>query len=150
MHKESGLDEDRIEIYYQEMNAMIQKVVDCIEEEIYIQGAWEGEKYSIPIQDIYYFDTVDKLSFVYLKNRVYKVPYTLGKVEERLKNQGFVRISKSVIVNIYKVKCITSELNMRIKVQLENNEALLVSRHYKKCFEQALQSIHKQLKEENL
>ncbi|MGL4736935.1 MAG: LytTR family DNA-binding domain-containing protein [Cellulosilyticaceae bacterium] len=146
MHKQSNLKEERVEVYYKEMNSRVQKVVDAIEEHVYIQAIQEGEKYTLPIDTIYYFDTVDKLSFAYQKDQVYRVPYTLGEIEESLKDQAFVRISKASIVNIYRVERIVSELNMRIKVYLENGEALLVSRHYKKGFEEALRAVHKQLR----
>lgn len=148
MHQKACLIEERVEIYYREMNAQIQKIVDCIEESLYIQGTLEEEKCSLPIHDIYYFDTVDKMNFAYLKDKVYKVAHTLQDIEEGLKSNGFVRISKSVVVNIFKIESITSEVNMRIKVHLENGEGLVVSRHYKKTFNEALKSLQKQLKGE--
>ncbi len=146
MHNQKDLSEDRVEVYYREMNHTVQAIVGAIDHQcIHIPGVLEGEKYVLDINEIYYFDTVDKLSFAYLKEAVYKVPYTLLEIEEQLKDYGFVRISKSVIINIYRINHMTSEINMRIKAHLENGEALLVSRHYKKSFEEGLQRIKKQL-----
>lgn len=146
MHKHDHLTEDRIEVYYKQMNYSVQAVVECIEHKcIHVAGILDGEKYALDINEIYYFDTVDKLNFAYLKEKIYKVTYILSEIEEQLKDYGFVRISKSVVVNIYKIDYMTNEINMKIKAHLENGEVLLVSRHYKKNFEEALQRIKTQL-----
>ena len=51
---------------------------------------------------------------------------------------GFVRTTKSMAVNIGKVKSITSDINARIRLQLCNEEEIIMNRAYKKAFHQKL------------
>ena len=54
---------------------------------------------------------------------------------------GFVQISKNTIVNLYRVKRVRTDLNMRLKLVLDNGEMIILNRTYKKNFLDALYHI---------
>lgn len=133
--------EDRIEIYCQKKTPVIEAVIRLLDDyKPHITGLYNEEKQVLEIKDIYYFEAVEKRCFAYLEKKVFEVKYTLAQLEEQLGQYGFVRISKSNIVSIYKIEKIKCTANMHIAVYLMNGEQLVISRHYKKSFETYLKS----------
>lgn len=82
---------------------------------------------TIAASDIYYFETVDNKVFAYCKQSVYEVKERLYQLEEEL---PFMRISKSMIVNIEKILHISPVLGGRFEALLENDEKVIISRLY--------------------
>lgn len=80
--------------------------------------------------DIYYIESVDKHSFVYCEDEVYETELRLYQLEEELLAAGFVRISKSCLVNIRVLQSIKPLLNSRLEATLINGEKLTVTRKY--------------------
>ncbi len=59
-----------------------------------------GEKiYILPVNEIYYFLSKDKVVFAYLKNTSFIINFTLDELQNRLNNEHFIRIHRSTIVN---------------------------------------------------
>jgi DNA-binding LytR/AlgR family response regulator len=74
--------ENRVDIYYKEINIEIEGILTYLNEnQRKIIGFNDDVKHVLNIKDIYYFDTVDKKSFAYLKEAVYQVQYSLYKLE---------------------------------------------------------------------
>lgn len=95
-----------------------------------ISGA-KGEKvYEIPIVDIFYIESVDNRTFLYSSKDSYETNLKLYEFEELLKERGFVRISKSVIVNVMKADSIKPAFNGRFLCKLTNGEDVIISRKY--------------------
>lgn len=127
--------EDRVEIYYTEMTPMIQKVIDVIHDDYPVLKSKEDDEIRyINIDSILYLDCVDKKVFAYTREDVYPLEETLSYYEVLLSDYGFARISKSNIVNIYQIKAMKSEINMRICATFENKEKIYINRSYKKSF----------------
>ena len=99
-----------------------------------VAGVKDGETKIFPLGDIYYFDSTDERTFLYLENDVYECSLKLYELEEQLEKANFVRISKSCIVNIMKLDSVRPLLNSRYEVKLENGEKLIISRHYQPGF----------------
>ena len=95
-----------------------------------VAGVKDGETKIFPLGDIYYFDSTDERTFLYLENDVYECSLKLYELEEQLEKANFVRISKSCIVNIMKLDSVRPLLNSRYETKLENGEKLIISRHY--------------------
>ena len=91
-------------------------------------GNLNGETYFIRLADILYFETVDRKVFFYTADNTYETK--IYKIEEKLLNTPFSRISKSSIANLKKVKCINSESYSRLCATLINGEKVIVSRQY--------------------
>ena len=59
-----------------------------------------GEKIHIlPVNEIYYFLSKDKVVFAFLKNTSFIINFTLDELQSRLDNEHFIRIHRSTIVN---------------------------------------------------
>ena len=85
---------------------------------------------SIPIMDIYYIESVDNKAFIYLRKDCYESRSRLYEIEDALSGRYFVRVSKSVVVNLMKVESIKPALNGRYMCRLKNGEDVIISRKY--------------------
>jgi len=92
----------------------------------------EGEEFSIPLSDVFYIESVDKKTFVYGETEIYQTGLRLAELEKMLSHAGFVRVSKSVILNIEKLQGVKNLANSRLEAFLSNNERICVSRKYLK------------------
>ena len=95
-----------------------------------VAGKTEDETYFVSLLDVLYFETIDNKTFFYSKDKILETPLKIHQLEEKLSNTNFVRISKSIILNLKKVKSIKSEPNSRLVAALSNGEKVLVSRQY--------------------
>jgi len=93
-------------------------------------GKKQGETFFIPIKDIFYFESVDGTVFFYTEKEVFEAAAKLYKIEESLHHVKFVRVSKTVIVNLEKMQSIKKSENSRLVATLINKEKVLVSRQY--------------------
>lgn len=80
--------------------------------------------------DVLYFESVDNRTFLYTKDDVMEVRQRLYELEMILSDKDFIRISKSQIVNINKIKSLKPEINRTISVTMCNGEQLYISRKY--------------------
>ena len=97
-----------------------------------------GMKYNIPIVDIFYVESVDDRTFIYLSSDCYETAHKLYELEEILNERRFIRISKSVIVNLLKIECVKPALNGRYLCHLKNGEDVIISRKYVPEFKEKL------------
>ena len=84
----------------------------------------------VNIQDVLYFEAVDNRTFLYTADEAMEIKQRLYELEEMLSDKDFVRISKSQIVNINKIKSLKPELNRTILATMCNGERLSISRRY--------------------
>lgn len=135
---------ERVDIYYSEMTSAVKQIVSIVrQEKPMVYGIWEEEKVLVDPEEIYYIDTVDRRTFAYAKDKVYQITRTLTALEEELSAFGFVRINKSNLVNVYMIKRIKPEANMRLSAVLKNDERLRINRGYKRSFEDYLKELRK-------
>lgn len=80
--------------------------------------------------DVLYFESVDNRTFLYTKDDVMEVRQRLYELEMILSDKDFIRISKSQIVNINKIRSLKPEINRTILVTMCNEEQLYISRKY--------------------
>ena len=91
----------------------------------------QGEKIlQIEPGDIYYFEAVDNKVFLYLVKNVYETKLKLYELERRFAGTDFFRVSKSVILNLAKVKNFTPEFSGRFEALMKNGERVGISRQY--------------------
>lgn len=95
-----------------------------------ITGNKDGKIFILDTNEIFYFESVDKKTFIYMDKEVLQTHLRLYELEERLKNTDFFRASKSTIINLRKVKNIVPMFGGRIEILLDNDEKLVVSRQY--------------------
>jgi len=89
----------------------------------------DNEIHWINPSDIFYIEAVDRKVFLYCESEVYESKQKLYELEE-LEMNGFVRVSKSVIANIYKIKSFIPSLSGNVEAVLTNEERIVVSRRY--------------------
>lgn len=130
VQENNDIEEDEIIINCKKINHDIQTIIDFIKTiNSKIKGVKEDKTFLIDLKDIFYFESVDKKSFVYTKDDVFEITLRLYQIEE-LHNNNFFRASKSTIINISKIKELDPVISGKIKITLDNNEHLLVSRQY--------------------
>ena len=95
-----------------------------------LEGYSEGDMYNIPIADVYYIESVDDKTFLYLEKETYESRKRLYELEKITDSFHFVRISKSVVVNLMKIESIKPALNGRFLCKLKNGEEVIISRKY--------------------
>lgn len=124
--------EERAEIHAVTLTEEIQNAVDIL----------ENNKRSIPVINseetimctldrVYYFESVDKRTFVYTKDKCYETKYRLYELEEMIP-YDFFRCSKAMIINIKKIASVKAEFNARMRAVLLNGEEVVISRNYVK------------------
>ena len=133
--KEESIEENYLELHYdiidEETNAVLDRLRDTLR---YIEGTFEEKKVTIALTDIFYIETVDRKTFAYTKEMCVEVKEALRDIIEEFSNIGFVRISKSAVVNIYKIKKLQGDINMRVIIYLKNDEKLVMNRSYRNDF----------------
>lgn len=94
----------------------------------------DGMLRQVPLEEIYYFESVDNRTFLYRRDEVLDCEAKLYELEERLRETTFVRVSKNCILNTAVVSGVRAQLNGRLEAVLENGERLAVSKHYVRDF----------------
>ena len=140
--KHEHIDENYLELHYDRMDEETEAVLSRLRPALkYIEGTAEGRKLTLPLTDLFYFESVDRKTFGYTKDTCMEVKETLQGIIDEYENAGFVRISKSSIVNLYKIQRLQGDLNMRTLIYLKNDECLVMNRGYRADFYKALQKL---------
>lgn len=122
---------ERLEIYCHEISNEITEIVRFVKsKQGQLTGIIEGAQYEIPVSDVFYIEGVDNKVFIYCEKQVYETRQKLYELEEALKEKHFLRVSKSVLLNLMKIKSIKPSLNSRFTAVLQNGEQIIVSRKY--------------------
>lgn len=100
----------------------------------------DAEKYEIiPYKDIMYFEAEGNFTYCFTPGNRYRVKNKLYELEKSLCEQGFVRVNKSILVNIIHVLEIIPWFGSRLLLKLTNKAELEVSRNYVKSFKEFLE-----------
>ncbi len=90
----------------------------------------DGETFLLDIFEIIYIEAIDRKTFVYTKDGVYESGFKLYELEEQLEEYGFLRASKSCLIQLRAVRSLKSDINRRIRVTMNNGEMIIASRQY--------------------
>ena len=104
-----------------------------------ITGDMEDKQYEIQVPDILYVETVDNRTYIYTSKHVYSSRLKLYELESLLQDRSFSRISKSLIVNLLKIRSMKPALNGRFCATLMNGEDVIISRKYVQEFKEKIQ-----------
>ena len=129
--EDPNIKETEISIVCEKMTNEINDIVSKISAVgLTVAGKKDEEIFFIPVEDIFYFESVDGNVFFYTKTEIYEAMGKLYKIEESLANLQFSRISKTIIANLDKMLSIRKAENSRLTATLVNQEKLIVSRQY--------------------
>lgn len=135
VEEQALINDIEIIIYCHKHDKRVQKIIEQLE---YTQKKIICKKnkeiYSLYLSDILYIESIDEKTFVYLQNDVYENAYKLYMLEEQLQHDGFIRISKSLLMNLDALKSVKALLNGKYEATLINGEKLVISRNYVKAF----------------
>lgn len=130
----SNIKETKITIECNKVDSQILKILELINKsdnnDKKIIGISKGETYCIDKDSILYFETVDRKTFCYTIDGVYEITLKLYEIEEKYENTDYIRISKSSIVNLDKIKSIRPDFGGKILATMENDEKIYISRQY--------------------
>ena len=129
--KSADYKETEIIIKCEKVDDRLDNIIQYIRQNTFsITGVKDGHTKIIPTDDVFYFDSTDERTFIYLESDVYECSMKLYELEQQLADANFVRISKSCIVNLMKLDSVRPLINSRYEAKLENGEKLIISRHY--------------------
>lgn len=131
--------EEEVIINYIEMTPEIERMIRLLNGEQRKLIGWD-EKTSVILepQDILYIESVDGRTFAYMEKQVLKLDDTLNQLEQILNDINFFRCSKSMIINIDKVRTLRSMPSNRIDATMQNGEHIVISRTYASDFRKRL------------
>ena len=113
-------DDERVQKLYQTLLYYDQSII----------GKLNDRLHQVPLRLIYYFDTIDNLTFAYTKHDVYEINYRLYQLEEMFEDVPFLRVNKHTIINLQKISSFHSTINGRMEAKLINQERIKISRRY--------------------
>lgn len=90
----------------------------------------EDKHYKVNIDEVFYIESIDRKVFIYTKAETYEISEKLYILEEQLSNNNFLRISKSMLLNINKIYSFYPKLSGNLEALLTNKEKVIISRRY--------------------
>ena len=124
-------EEDEIIIRCGYVDEKLMKFIRFLKEEhTTLTGYMDDKIIRLAPKDIFYFESVDNRVFAYADKEVYSVHKKLYEIEEEFFYTDFLRISKSVIVNVAKIDYLRPVFNGRFEANLKNGEKVMISRQY--------------------
>lgn len=112
IEQDLSCDEMEITIKYSQNDKQVNRIIDFLQSfDMQIKCDTDNIERMINILDIYYIESVDKKTFVYLEKTVYHTDFRLYQLKDKLYEYGFVQISKSCILNINALESIKPIFN---------------------------------------
>lgn len=94
-------------------------------------AGWKNEKiYILNFTDINFFFCENQKVYVSSDLGIYEVKYKLYELEDQFKNTAFIKISKSAIANIDKIKNLEMSFNGTMCINFKNGSKEFISRRY--------------------
>ena len=150
LYEDKKTTDEHVDVYYSNMRPVIKQIIDTVNSERPVlsgrpadEDLDDGEEIILDPKEIYYLDHIDRKLFAYTSDGVYRLMNTLAVCEDMLWNYGFVRVSKSNLINIYKIKQLKPDVNMKVYASFDNGERICINRSYKKSFNEYLQKMRR-------
>ena len=122
---------EQMEIRCHEITEEIKEIVTFVKtRQGRLTGLQEDRQFEVPVSEVCYIEAVDNKVFLYTVKQVYETRQKLYELEELLKEKYFLRVSKSLLLNLMKVRAIKPALNGRFTAVLQSGEEIIISRKY--------------------
>ena len=113
------------------VDARVRNLLDALRQcAVSLTGVAEDMTVCVPLHTILYIESINRKTFFYDENRVFRCKDSLTALESLLEQYRFLRISKSCIVNIAQVASTYRCDNHRLGLLLRNGERLVAGRVY--------------------
>lgn len=123
-------EEDEIIVRCANLDERLLKMIQALRAEDKLTGYVEDKIVKLSLKEIYYLEAVDNKVFAYTVKETYEIHKKLYEIEQEFEHTDFLRISKSVIVNVSKIAYVKPIFNGRFEAKLKNDEKIIVSRQY--------------------
>lgn len=90
----------------------------------------DGEIHRVDIAQVLYMESVDRKCFIYTDCEVYESDFKLYELERQLEGNGFLRVSKSFLIHLQKIRSLKADINRKIRITMSNGEQIMASRQY--------------------
>lgn len=110
-----------------EVTAIINKLKKS---ETILLGTKDGETFRIAVKDVCYIESVDNKTFICTEKNVFESRQKLYELEELTYGTKLFRCSKSMILNIGKIRSVAASVNGRFEARLLTSETVVISRQY--------------------
>jgi DNA-binding LytR/AlgR family response regulator len=132
-------DPERVEIFCYAVTDEVREIVAFVKSrQGKLTGSIDDRQYEVPLTDIFYIESVDNKVFLYTKDKVYETKQKIYEFESVLKAKHYLRISKSMLLNLMKVESIRPALNGRFSAMLRSGEQVIITRKYVPDLKRAL------------
>jgi DNA-binding LytR/AlgR family response regulator len=130
---------EEVEIRCHEMTEEVREIVAFVKtRQGQLTGMLEGKQFEIAVTDLAYVEAVDNKVFLYTQKQVYETRQKLYELEELLREKYFLRVSKSLLLNLMKVQAIKPAMNGRMLAVLRGGEEIMITRKYVADLKRAL------------
>ena len=103
----------------------------------YMLLSCNGQSVSIKLQNIQYFEVFNRILTVHYEDKSFEFYSTMGKIEQQLRNQKFIRIHKSYLISLNYVSA-----SNRNEVTMLDGTRLPLGRTYAKTLKEAWREKH--------
>ncbi len=126
-----NINETEITVAANQLNPEIERIIAALRIlDRQITVVKDDETYILDVSKIVYAESVDRKTFVYTLEDCYESKLKLYEIEDQLCHSGFIRASKSCLLQLKYIRSLKAEINRKIRVTLENGEQIIVSRQY--------------------
>jgi len=122
-------EEESIVINIHQINQMVMDFIKEMQSQNKIIGYIDNEIHMIDLKDIFYIETVEGKIFIFCEKKVFTAKEKIHDLEDLL-TSNFIRISKTMILNIRKIKYFKYAFQSRLEAHLNNGEKVIISRQY--------------------
>lgn len=132
-------DDVEVSIRYANMTKAVQRIISLLKSfDTQVKCSDNGIERLVNASEIFYVESVDKKTFLYLEKNVYRTDLRLYQLVDDLAHLGFVQVSKSCILNINVLESIKPLMNSKMEATLKNGEKIHINRKYLSGVKQAL------------
>ncbi|MBS3972597.1 MAG: LytTR family transcriptional regulator DNA-binding domain-containing protein [Erysipelotrichia bacterium] len=85
-------------------------------------------------EDVHLIESFGNLVLTTYKGKEVRFDLKLFELEEQLHDYGYVRVSKSMLVNTHHIEAVSSSFNAKLRLHLSNGIFVDVNRSYLKTF----------------
>lgn len=121
-----------VQIKYPVMNEQVKNLIHRIKSiQLKISATDDdGNETMLNIYDIFYIESVERKTFIYTKDKIFRTGRKLYMLLDEFKDFGFLQINKSCILNIDVLESVKTIFNSRLKATLSNGEQVIITRTY--------------------
>jgi DNA-binding LytR/AlgR family response regulator len=136
--------EIEIIIKYPVKNKTVERIVSLIKSvDTQIECYSDDIVKLVNVSDIFYIESVDGKTIICCEKENYIIKSRLYQIYEKLKENGFIQISKYCILNINKLDKFRPLGNNRLEAVLSNGVYLCITRKYISGIKQILRELNK-------